>query len=384
MVTNSNIPITFFSDDTYSVAKTLHKIYPVLAYFCYFVLIVGAFCNKIVGLELFAVLQTSFFSLSNTDRVHPFLTPLFQLQMLNGYNIPITDIDRRHVPDRVSAIGYSADFSTNFNISLGILCFLPILSLLFSASQFVFRRHAAKLSEVAGRVRGEYLLTVTLFFSLSYGYSFGLQLLYGKFDFLNFGMLSLAFVVVSAVLLMSRFCPPSYYGEFVSSLRFPTDSRLYFCLALVYKLTMGAIMSTFNSSPLVSFGTLSLSLCFLVYQLSVRPFGQAYHNYRSVFLQIGVCVMLFLRMLHRLFSDKKYYTLENNSDYSVMGLVEAAFIVCSVVVSLMSLLYEAYSNLLKRSLKMKKNNYFFFSEHRNFNSYNKFQQKTQISETMDD
>ena len=49
---------------------------------------VSLFSGKIVGLELFGVLQVAFFSLAHQPSVNLFLSPLLDWRYVNGYNLP--------------------------------------------------------------------------------------------------------------------------------------------------------------------------------------------------------------------------------------------------------------------------------------------------------
>ena len=46
---------------------------------------------KIIGIELFGVMQLSFFTLADNDQINLYLTPLLNTRSLNGYNVRISE-----------------------------------------------------------------------------------------------------------------------------------------------------------------------------------------------------------------------------------------------------------------------------------------------------
>lgn len=75
---------------------------------------------KIVGLELFGVLQLAFFNLADNKFVNLYLSPLLGWKYLNGFNLDLTNI-QNSVPENVQAIKYNNSFISNINIMFLIL-----------------------------------------------------------------------------------------------------------------------------------------------------------------------------------------------------------------------------------------------------------------------
>ena len=65
--------------------ETISKLANMTLYASYGVLALSALPCKIVGLELFGVLQLAFFSLGSLDHVNLMLAPLLSLKAANGY-----------------------------------------------------------------------------------------------------------------------------------------------------------------------------------------------------------------------------------------------------------------------------------------------------------
>ena len=105
--TNDNMPITYYNSTVYLQQQQFDTAYKGGVGIAYALLGVGLFVNKVIGIELLAVWQTAFLSLSNIDKVQPLLSPLMQLKFVNGYNIA-GNHSNSTVPSRVEAIGYQA------------------------------------------------------------------------------------------------------------------------------------------------------------------------------------------------------------------------------------------------------------------------------------
>jgi hypothetical protein len=61
----------------------------VIEYGSYFAMTLSALPCKIVGLELVGVLQMSFFSLGNMEKVNIMMTPLLSMQSVNGFKVDL-------------------------------------------------------------------------------------------------------------------------------------------------------------------------------------------------------------------------------------------------------------------------------------------------------
>lgn len=85
---------------------------------------------KIVGLELFGVLQLAFFNLADNQFVNIYLSPLLGWKYLNGFNIDLTSSFL--VPENVQAIKYSNSFISNINIMFLILLIEFVVAIIFT------------------------------------------------------------------------------------------------------------------------------------------------------------------------------------------------------------------------------------------------------------
>jgi hypothetical protein len=62
-------------------------------------------CDKVIGVELFGVLQLAYLSTSDLNSVQPLLSPLMNMSIVNGYNADFTT-SVGLLPNRVREIGY--------------------------------------------------------------------------------------------------------------------------------------------------------------------------------------------------------------------------------------------------------------------------------------
>jgi hypothetical protein len=81
--------------------------------------------GKIIGLELFGVLQLAYFSLGSIDSVNVLLSPLMRMKELNGYSTPVMGSSSAVLPQRVKGINFYPSFLDNFNVMF-LLLFLEL------------------------------------------------------------------------------------------------------------------------------------------------------------------------------------------------------------------------------------------------------------------
>lgn len=86
----------------------------------YVTLLFSLLSCKIVGLELFGVLQLAYFSLSEHTFLNVYLAPLTSLKMMNGLNVGIGH-ESGEVPSSFKNMGVAGNFINNCNIMLFVL-----------------------------------------------------------------------------------------------------------------------------------------------------------------------------------------------------------------------------------------------------------------------
>ncbi len=98
-------------------------------------LITGFLCDKVIGVELFGVWQTLFFSLGNIDKVQPLLYPVLDLKTVNGINT-FMSFDNAELPERVRALNLSREFVGNCSYTVWLA---PIVLVLGAVVYFAGR-----------------------------------------------------------------------------------------------------------------------------------------------------------------------------------------------------------------------------------------------------
>lgn len=144
----------------------------------YATLILTMLPGKIIGLELFGVLQLAYFSIGSIDSVNVLLSPLMNMKGLNGYSQPITESKNKDLPRRVKEIKHYSSFLDNFNV----MFLLMFVELFIGAVIYVFTKitglSSKTLSKIANILLKEVFLTLVLFNCLNISYSFAIYYRY--------------------------------------------------------------------------------------------------------------------------------------------------------------------------------------------------------------
>ncbi len=114
------------------------------------------FSVKIIGLELFGVLQLAFFNLADNQQVNLYLTPMLKWRIIIGYNLNIESTTS--VPSNVSAISYKGSLISNINVMLAVM----ILELLISIVLVLISKRITAVKKVGRFLFQEFF--VGLFF----------------------------------------------------------------------------------------------------------------------------------------------------------------------------------------------------------------------------
>ena len=85
----NTVPLRYIESDVCSKKTAINQYINAIEYTSYGVLVLSALPAKIVGLELFGVLQVSFLSLASMDELNPLMSSLTKLSPTNGFNIKV-------------------------------------------------------------------------------------------------------------------------------------------------------------------------------------------------------------------------------------------------------------------------------------------------------
>lgn len=139
-------------------------------------MLIGIISGKIVGLELFGVLQISYLNLMNHDKLNMNLYPLIDFKFFNGLNFKLVDEGNDQIPSNILDMKMESEFLNNFNV----MFFASILALI---TFYVINRVAQfsknkSLEKIGINMLKQSAVTLALFNSLNIGFSAGLHLKY--------------------------------------------------------------------------------------------------------------------------------------------------------------------------------------------------------------
>lgn len=199
---------------------------------------------KIVGLELFGVLQLSYFTLSSHSFLNLYLSPLVNFRTFNGLNVGITN-ESSELPESYKKMGVAGIFLNNCNVMLFLLFGWFIATVLFYiVSKLVGK---TKVQEIALRLLKQGFITLVLFNIFNVSFSAGVHWKYGSpsddgyavSSFILYGTLIAMIVSVAALELTD----PEHYGEFKNKFKDTFVCQIFICLTAVYRAILGFYMA---------------------------------------------------------------------------------------------------------------------------------------------
>ena len=134
---------------------------------------------------------------------------------------------------------------------------------------------------------------------MNISYCGGLQILYGNNSIINYIIFGVSILCIAVTFIAFLYMDKHHYGEFYYLLKPELQAQLYFSFNMIYRFLLGGIFSLFHESAYGVVYALCLSICFLIYQLSTRPFKLGYHNYRSTIFLLSIVIILGIRSFYR-------------------------------------------------------------------------------------
>jgi hypothetical protein len=171
----------FYDDKVYAMQGAVEKLATAIAFMSLAFFVVGIISGKMVGIEMMAVVQISFFSLVTLSQLNPCFAALSRLQFANGYNSlhSGTHLQDKLTPIQPKGIQLFSRFAENFNFTLALVL-VPALSALvcFVLSKTALKNNA-KLNQLTKKLIGEYTFMGLMFGAYIIAVSFGLEVMYG-------------------------------------------------------------------------------------------------------------------------------------------------------------------------------------------------------------
>ena len=84
---SSTIPTVYYNEDECNVQDKVNKLFKAYTGTSYVVMLASLFSAKIVGLELFGILQLSYFVLASHSFLNIYMAPLANFRLFNGLNL---------------------------------------------------------------------------------------------------------------------------------------------------------------------------------------------------------------------------------------------------------------------------------------------------------
>lgn len=94
----------------------------------YVILIISLISLKIVGLELFGVLQLSYFTLMSHSYFDLYLSPLSKFRSFNGLNVKLFE-ETAPLPDSIKSLEMYRGFLNNFNVMFFVILLILTVAL---------------------------------------------------------------------------------------------------------------------------------------------------------------------------------------------------------------------------------------------------------------
>ena len=157
----------------------------------YIIMFLSLLSVKIVGLELFGVLQLAFFNLADNEFVNLYLSPLLSWKYLNGFNLDLSTA-QPSIPENVQAIKYNGSFISNINVMFLLL----IVEFVVALTLVILARKKPILERISKFMFHEVFLTLFLFSSFNIAFSVGLHFKYATQENTeNYGLSTFAAVL---------------------------------------------------------------------------------------------------------------------------------------------------------------------------------------------
>lgn len=107
-----------YSNSVYSLAQTVSVISTSVACLALIMMLFSLLGAKVIGVEMMAVLQISFFGLVTASKMNPCIHALKNLSLVNGFNsIIMNGAGNDNFPHSFSALSLFPQFWENFNLS---------------------------------------------------------------------------------------------------------------------------------------------------------------------------------------------------------------------------------------------------------------------------
>jgi hypothetical protein len=307
----------------------------------YAVMLLSLISCKIVGLELFGVLQLAYFSLSSYDFMSIYLNPLTQFRMFNGLNLGFVK-ENGSLPPSLQNMGMFSNFINNCNLMLILLFGLTtVAGITYLISSVTFLMTVRRVSLYLLK---QGLITLVLFNCFNVAFSAGVHWSFAdhsdQFYALSTSLCFITLAVMAVADVAMEFTNEIEYGEFKQKFKRKMESKLFIPSTILYRICLGFYMGTQSQYKYSTVIAIGITLLFFLFFIVTLPFISPYHNYRSFLCLTTTFVIVMIANF--------YKTMMNNTPISIKALIfspiilEICLVGICIVVSLIVLIYEIF------------------------------------------
>jgi hypothetical protein len=106
--------------------------------------------------------------------------------------------------------------------------------------------------------------------------------------------------MIPVVMIFVLMCADSkQFGEFKNKFKKDCPSQTYFSIIIIYRVGLGMYVGAMNEFETSTIIATFFSITVLMFTLINLPFKDAYQNYRAVFCNTTIMVVLFVTMYYR-------------------------------------------------------------------------------------
>jgi hypothetical protein len=141
VIPDDNEGAYFYDPATYELAGIIASVCTAISAIAGVFFVLGLISGKMVGVEMMAVVQISFFSLVTLSQLNPCFAALSSLKLVNGYNsLNHNHLADQFTPTKPKGIFLFSRFIENLNFTVAIIL-VPLLVALIS---FILSKTAMK------------------------------------------------------------------------------------------------------------------------------------------------------------------------------------------------------------------------------------------------
>ena len=263
LTTDNNLSLEVYSDDEYGSAALVKTAATAASLLGLAMFLFGAFAGKLIGIELIAVFQVSFLSLTTLEDLSPSFESLSALGYSCGFAVKGVQPSQATVGRRFNPLSLKAPFLENYNVTAAVIAIPLILSLIFwLVNRLKFAGKNERLQRYSASCKGEICFYGMMFSAYTVLVALALDALSSQPEFAGIGI---GAVLVIALLLFAVLLHkyPAMFGEFRE--KFNSERVIqshFYCFLIAERILTAAILaaSPFEPTQAVVIGVLALQM----------------------------------------------------------------------------------------------------------------------------